>query len=44
MKGDYEKYLLASGVSEPTFLRMVADIRKRIGAKPKHRPRYISDL
>ncbi len=37
----FDVYLKASGVSRNQFYIIVADIRKEIGTKPKHQPRYI---
>jgi len=40
----YRDCIKASGISEALFLRYCKEIRVMIGTKPKHRPRYISDL
>ena len=41
MKSKFDEYLEASGVSRNQFYKIVAEIRKEIGTKPKHQPRYI---
>ena len=37
----FDEYLEVSGLDKNQFYKIVAEIRKKIGVKAKHQPRYL---